>query len=378
MRTRSSIPTALLALFAVALGTACAGSRPAPIRDSELRELVRRQGIKPDAVVVPTRLTEEMKAWLATKVRPTDKTFDRLRRLLEALQDPNQLDLEYEPGYTGTAEEVFATRKFNCLSFSHLFVAMAREIGIDAYYLRVDRIQRYEKEGDLVVVSGHITAGYGNGPDRQILEFDVGPEVNYRSAVPLTDLQALAMYYSNRGAELMREGDNEEAERWVETAVTLDPDYADGWVNLGVARRRIGNLNGAERAYQTAVELDPGNVSAYHNLATLMRLRGDPHAARQILRLLDRRGTRDPFIFLALGDDSLAEGRLYDAERYYRRALRLSRRHPEVRAAMGLWALAAGDLEQARSWLDQARKLDAENDRVISLAARLADTADGI
>ena len=333
-------------------------------------------GFSADEIVVPDRLTPEMVEWMHRRMSGADTMQERLRELLSALEYDKELDLEYEEGFTGTAAEVFESGKFNCLSFSHLFVGMARELGADAYYMRVNDIERYRREGDLVVVSGHVTAGYSHGGELEVLEFTVGPEVDYHKARPIPDITAIAMYYSNRGAELLRERKYEEARTWLATATRLDPSLSDAWINLGVVLRRTGDLDGAEAAYLKAVEAEPDALSAYHNLSGLYRVRGDEDAGREVLRLLDRRDNRNPFIYLALGDDSLALGHVDEAERFFRRALNLSTERAEARAAMGQVALAKGDIRQAREWLAKARRLDTENSRVIDLGRQLEETAD--
>jgi Flp pilus assembly protein TadD len=365
-------------LVFVLLGTASpagAGSRADAARD-ELRKTIRERGLDPDELVYPDELTDEMRAWVRKVVPSAAPETLQVQRLLAALENPNQLGLAYEVGYTGTAAEVFETRKFNCLSFTHTFVALAREVGARVYYLQVPNIERYSKEGDLIFVNRHMTAGFDLGAERMILEFNTGPQTNYRAAFPVSDLQALAMFYSNRGAEYLSTGRGEEAVEWIELAISMDPQMTDAWVNLGVARRRTGDMSGAEAAYKQAVSLDPKALPAYHNLATLMRVRGDQAAAKKMIQMLDRPGNRDPFMFLALGDMSLREGRFEDAKRYFRRAYRLQRKHPETRAGMGLLAFQTGDLEAANEWLDKARKVEPQNPRVLQLARNLGQNPD--
>ena len=325
-----------------------------------------------EELTAPMHLTAEMKAWLHETVGDYGSKIERLRKLLTAIEDPDQLGVEYDPSYTGTAEEAFASRKVNCLSYTHLFVGMARELDVEAYFLSVRELERYARDGDLILVSQHITAGYGAEHERRILEFFVGPEVDYRSAVPIPDLDALALYYSNRGAEHLLGEDNEGARGMLDIAVAIAPGLSDGWINLGVARRRLGDLDGAEQAYLRALQAQPASIPALSNLAGLKRRRGDRDAAAEIMALLGRRRVRNPFVYLALGDASLQHGQLDDARRFFRRALRLDRRNAEAHAAMGSWALAAGDRQRARDWLDRAVLRDADNPRVRRLAGWLA------
>lgn len=376
LRKPATLQHVALAVTALVL-SACASSMPRPVSEEALRQEIRARGLDPDKLVLPNRLTPAMRAWLAERVNRYGSPFETLRDLIYQLQNPSDLDLVYVPGFTGTAEEVFETGKFNCLSFTHLFVAMARELEIEAYYLEVLDVERYRRLDDLVVRSGHITAAYISGPERKVLEFDVGPEADYRKTEPMSDLEAVALYYANRGAELLRERRGKRALEMLEVAVTLAPELAEAWINLGVARRRMADLDGAQQAYERALEVDPDAFSAYLNLTTLYKLRGEEEAARDLLRLLDRRRNRNPFIYLALGDDSLREGRLDDAEHFYRKALSHSDEPAEARAALGLAALASGKRELAARWLDRAQRADPRNPRVTRLAEELQREADG-
>jgi len=351
-----------------------ADAAPAGELPGDLAAEVAARGIDPERIVYPLTLTGPMRAWAKERVAVADDPEVTLRRLLEALLEPGDPGLRYVLNFTGTAREVFEGGEANCLSFTNLFVALARDLGVDAYFLEVEREPRYDQEGDLVVVFEHVTAGYGPPSHRLVLEFALGPPITTARSRRLSDLTAVAMYYSNRGAELLRSGRQEEAREWLETAIALDPGWPTAWLNLGVARRRTGDGAGAEAAYLAAIEADPDHLQAYHNLAALLRRRGERDAAGRLLEVLGRRGDRDPFIHLALGDGSLEAGLLEEARRYYRRALRLAPRVPEVMAAMGLWAHGAGHPRRAERWLRRARRQDpgAGTSRVQLLAARLA------
>ncbi|MFQ5527393.1 MAG: tetratricopeptide repeat protein [Thermoanaerobaculia bacterium] len=319
--------------------------------------------------VEPDRLDRETMDWVHSAVPDNLSQFDRVARILRALQhDKDGPRVRYEEGFTGTAQEAFDTGIVNCLSFSQLVVAMAREVGVEAFYMDVRKFQRFTKDGDLVIVAGHMTAGFDKGPERVILEFSVGPQVNYRDAVKISDETARAYYHSNRGAESLQAGDLVLAAEWLETATRLDPELPDAWVNLGVVLRRQGDIEAAESAYRRAIRLDGEFFPAYQNLAALYRLRGDADSAARMLTLLERRQPTNPFIYLALGDLSLERGDLEDARRFYRRGRRLRRGEPDLLAALGEVALAMGKVEEAERWLAKGQKRGSDNPRVRRLA----------
>ncbi|HEY0783489.1 MAG TPA: tetratricopeptide repeat protein [Thermoanaerobaculia bacterium] len=373
---RGGALTLLAALAALAVtGAGCAGNPYTVMGPEQVAKAARSHGVDPASIVIPYQLTDEMRAWVH-KEAPTTVPFEkRLSLLLNGLLSPSLLKIEYEPRHTGTAREVFETRHANCLAFTSLFVGMAREVGVPVFYLDVEDVQKYEKDGDLVVVSGHVSAGYGDGKDLRIYDFSAAPSPGYRQVRPINDLTAIALFHSNRGAELLRVGRDAEALPWLRTAVALDPELARAWTNYGVAQRRSGDNTGAEASYRKALELDPGMASAYQNLASLLRLRGKNQEADQLLYLSVRSDGRNPFGYLALGDLSLSQGRFDEARRFYRKAMRRYQHHAEPYAAMGQVSLAEGDTASALSWLRKALALDQENPRVKHLKVLLVGSA---
>ncbi len=334
---------------------------------------VESQGLSSAEIVFPDSLTEEMRQWLRESVETGPSPRDTIEELLLAMTGPEGLGLVFAPGHTATAEEVFQSRQANCLAFTHLMVGLSRELGIPTYYVNYELVERFRRSGDLIVVSGHVSAGYGSGPEGYLLEFGDLVNLDRSQARPITDLNALARYYSNRAAELIADGEVEAALGWAETTTRLDPSLVQGWSNLGVALRRSGHLDQAERAYIQATAVDSDYHVAYHNLFALMRLRGDTEAAQEILKLLDRRDNRNPFLYLELGDQSLASKRLDEAGRFYERASKVGGELAETWAARGGWALTSGKVRKARRWLEKAQRIAPDEPRVIELEQRLLE-----
>ena len=363
----------LMGLLALCVG-ACA-SAPAVPTQAELEDRIRAQSLDPAALIMPFQTNDAMRAWLRTAVPPESDPELRLRRLLNEITSPEGLGLGliYERGVTATAAEVFTSRRANCISFTNLFVALARELELPVGFLLVEDIQSYTRDGDLIVGSDHLTAVYREGPQRLILDFTPAAPADYRETTDVDDLTAMALFYSNLGVAELRGGASSSAIELLRTATMLAPDLATAWTNYGVALRRNGDSAGAEAAYRRALEADPETLAAYQNLAALLRRRGEAKEADALLALTNRRDNRNPFSFIDLGDLALAHGRIAEAERFYRRALGIDGDNAEARAAMGQAALAAGRLADARKWLRRARAVDAGNARVQELERKLQD-----
>lgn len=355
----------------LAMAAGCGSGALRTVFDENLRLQISGRGVDPSSLALPHELTPEMRAWARDTASAGGSPEDRLERLLQALLHREGKELKYVSGHTGSAREVWETGRANCLAFTHLYVGMAREVGLPVYYLRVDDLQSFEKDGNLVIVSEHITAAWGSGINRRVLDFSDRPVTPYHAIEPISDLTVVALYYSNRGAERIRAGETRAALSELEIATRLAPDLSDAWVNYGVALRRLGRTAEAEAALRRALELDPRQTSAYQNLAALLQLLGRDAEAAQLLAITDRSQNRNPFSYLALGDLSLAQGRLEEAERFYRRAVRLDPEQAEPLAALGQWALSAGREREARALLKKAERVDPANPRVEDLARRL-------
>jgi Flp pilus assembly protein TadD len=366
------------ALALLAAGAAgCKATTLLPMTNVEIVRAIHTRGLEPASVLVPFDLTPEMRAWVHEAVPDSTPASERLDRLLAELLGGRHMRLEYAAGYTGTAAEVFATHRANCLAFTSLFVGLSREIGMQVYFLDVDDIEKFEKEGDLVVISEHVSAGFGDGPDRRVLDFSANGVARYRRIRRISDLTAIALYHSNRGAETLRAGKTAQALQWMSQAVQLDPALTSAWVNFGVAQRRTGDSTAAEAAYRKALALDPTSVSAYENLASLLRLQGRNAEADKLIAATARISTRNPFTFISLGDYALSHGRIEEARTFYRRAERLSNQRAEPYAALGELSLAAGNREEAERFLRKAAQIDAAEPRVKRLAAHLGEPPAG-
>ena len=365
----------LAVLCVVALCWSCTAQHAAQnISRLQLENLVRSRGVAAPSIVVPYHLSGEMKQWAHDHVpRTLSSDEEKLLHLTQALFDPKNFGLVYDNAHTGTAIEVFETRRANCLAFTHLFVGMAREVSAPVFFLEVRDVETYSKEGDLIVVSDHVAVGYGPEHDVKVIDFGEGRgDQQYRKVSKISDYRAVAMYYSNRGAEYIRKGQGEAALEWLRAAVAIDPNYAASWVNLGVSLRRTGNLDAAEQSYRRALEVDLGSSSAMQNLAAILNSRGEVEEAIDLLSLSDNSSNRNPYTYLTLGDLSLKHGRTEAAGRYYRKALRRREENAEPLAAMGLWELSQGGHRKARRLLKKAENIDPSSGRVALLRLRLA------
>lgn len=83
------------------------------------------------------------------------------------------------------------------------------------------------------------------------------------------DMSKQAVEYRLKGYQAQKSGDIENAVKYYQKAVALNPNYAIAYNDLGVVYEGKGWLDKAEWAYLKALQIDPNYVDVYSNLALL-------------------------------------------------------------------------------------------------------------
>jgi tetratricopeptide (TPR) repeat protein len=228
---------------------------------------------------------------------------DRLERVVDLLADPGAYGLRYEWAITRTAREALEYGGGNCLSLSSVLIGVARGLGMRAYYAETQEIDAdWRSDIDLSVAAGHIAVVIPTSRGRAYVDFS-GTLSASRRFRPISDLEALAHYYNNRGYEMlhlaMRAGEEppwSAALAEFELAARIAPGFAEAWNNVGLARRRLGQHDEAERAYRRALELEEDLLSAHLNLAALYVADGAVDSAMERLEAAHRLAPHHPGI----------------------------------------------------------------------------------
>lgn len=101
--------------------------------------------------------------------------------------------------------------------------------------------------------------------------------------------------YTNWGSLRQEQGDPIGATALFQQAVAIDPTFAIGQFNLGLALKATGDLAGAIAHYQQAIALNPGYADAYQNLGVVLlkigRVREGVEAFQQAIALHTQHGS---------------------------------------------------------------------------------------
>ncbi len=366
-RTAALRGAGILPALALTLA-ACTGYVPFDGSQALAPEFERRLGPAwQREIVVPFAVDDELRSAVEDRVSPAGSETRRRDAVLDFIF--GWVDLEYALTPTHTAAQTFASARGNCLSFVNLFVAVGRERRLNPFFVEVEDYQRWNYQDGVVVSRGHIVAGmYVDG---ELATYDFLPyrPKSYRDFRPITDLAATGHYYNNLGAEALMNGDLDAAERWLEIAVRLTPDFDKAINNYGIVLLRRNRRGDAVRAYEKGLELHPANVPLLTNLVRAYQLQGRNDRAGELLDVLEGLNRASPFFYVYRGDAALAAGDSATALDYMRRALRTDPDIPEVHVGLARVYLATGKVREAKHHIGRALRLDATHAEARKYAA---------
>ena len=304
----------------------------------------------------PLALTPEMVAVLdkldKNVVRDTDPR-KQLHALLDVLFDSSDLGFKYSSA-THTAAEAFERQHGDCLSFTNMFIGMARHLGWDVRFREVETVPVWEQRGGVFTVSLHVNAAVNMGSRQFVV--DLSPELQDAgmAGTIVSDERGLAHFYNNRAMERLVRGDFEGASAHLDRALELEPDAPFLWTNLGVLRSRAANLEGAEHAYLKALELDSDHLPAMSNLESVYRRLHEPERAEHYRQQARRFREQNPYYHYHLGRRASTSGDLQEALKRYKQSVKLKPEEHRFQFALAQVFTRLGEADRALHHLKKA------------------------
>ena len=307
-------------------------------------------------------MDDDMQEFSRRWVAKTPNKLSRLRRLLRAMQKGNLLNIDYFSDKTYTASQTFYYRQGNCLSFTNLFVALARNADLDVQYQMVEIPPVWTLENDFVLLTRHINVLVDMGSQgERVIDFnETRYQANYPT-FPIRDSYAFALYYNNLGAVALQNKDHPRAFAYFKKAIQTDSSMAQSWSNLGALYSRLGHFDYAESAYHQALAQPRREKVALSNLVRLYRHINQPQLARHYEKLARSFRDKNPYYHHHLAQETLEVGKISAAFEHLQRAIEL---RPEEHIFYNLQAdlfLREGKTAAALKALKQARFYSTES-----------------
>ncbi|MEE8058271.1 MAG: tetratricopeptide repeat protein [Pseudomonadales bacterium] len=307
-------------------------------------------------------LDEDMRRFAQRWAGPYRGKERRLQELVHALISPGLLGIRYDETAILTAREVFDVRRANCLSFSGLFVAMARDQGLPAYFQEVDTPYQWDqlREG-VIILYRHVNVVVPLKSGEQIVDMQLN---RYKPTYPrrrISDQRALSLFYNNIAAQNLFQENYSSAFEALHKGIQIDPQVAINWSNLGFLFGRVGDSQRAEISYRQALAVKPNNPSAMNNLANIYEKKGESNLARQLFAASRRHRLRNPYYRYALAQKAYREADYLEALDLILNAINLKDKEPLFYRLLAKVYAAKGEGVLERQSLDKAAVL-AENE----------------
>jgi Flp pilus assembly protein TadD len=303
-------------------------------------------------------VSPEMRAFIDKHVDLQGGDALKLHQLLYAIMDTRTFGVAYDDK-THTAAETFRLRKGNCLSFSNMFVAMARDVGLSAHFQEVDIPPDWTLDRDTYVLNQHVNVRVDlSRAGAKIVDFNIGDLKSSYEMQEISDQQALAHYFNNIGVEHMLAGDTAGALACFRRAIVdYDRDFSPAWTNLGTLYLRAGDAVRAEAAYLRALKADDADLVAMSNLARLYDREGDPERAAAYRKRVARHRWLNPYYRFELARRAYEAGHFNEAISHLKYAIRERPKEDEFCHLLALVYLRDGNGRAARHWLTRAQEV---------------------
>jgi len=281
----------------------------------------------------------------------------RLEQVLHFMLDADALAIAYDQGATYSVAQTYAERRANCLSFTLLFLALAREAGLDVRPQEIEDTLAWHQEQNTIFRNNHINAGVRVDGHSYTVDTSGDTLIAGDRPVAMSGQRLLAHYYNNLAMDQLAQDDVPAGQALMDAALSADATYAPLWSNAGVLLLRQGDIAGAQRAYRRALSIDPEEDGALFNMISLSRRLGDARSEAEFRRRLDRVQQKDPLHHFMQAMDYERNGEYTEAIRHYRRAIRLHAGEHRFYSALARVYLKAGNARGAGRALKRAQAL---------------------
>tara|TARA_R110000822_G_scaffold67770_5_gene164969 strand:+ start:118989 stop:120116 length:1128 start_codon:yes stop_codon:yes gene_type:complete len=310
-------------------------------------------------------LSEDMQQMVKSISSERD-TRKKTNKLLRTFFSPDKINLAYQSGANVIAAQAFKDKTANCLSLTIMAYAIAKAAKLDVAFQRVDIPEYWVRNGNVNMLTGHINLTVFEGPlpqklvfwERSEIEIDFDPFV-FKKSFPKHKINkntVLAMFYNNKGANAMINGNYLSAYAYFKAAIDTDSLFSPAWGNLGILYRFKGFQQPAINTYRYAIKLNRDNLTAMSNLSLLLHINGKYDEAKQLDSQIMRKRANNPYYYALLGDERLHQGNYSEAINHYKKAIKLDDNIHEFYFGLAKTYFMLDEITKAESYIKKAMR----------------------
>ncbi len=367
----NSLRKICIVMLAVLLGAGCSSAPRPASRPSVDDQTLLAGEVFPGAASQPIPSAEDVFGLSTDMGRFLDanvggKTDERtFVQLIDAMETFGIRQLIYDND-TLTASRTFEERRGNCLSFTNMFLVMARHVGLRAKFQEVSISPEWIKQGEMQVLRRHVNVyvrltGKGKSMDRKgdrVVDFDDegGPQASMETII--SDNRALAHFYNNWAVDSLEVGNTDLAFAYARKAIIDgDENFSPAWGLIGVLYRRAERLDLAEAAQLRALQAEPDDTVAMSNLERLYASQGRDELAEYYRDQVLGHRLRNPYFRMEKAREAYQAGDYPGAVAHLRKAISMKNDESEFYFLLRDSYYQMGDILRARKYHAKAHKV---------------------
>ena len=291
-------------------------------------------------------------------------------------------------GQTYTASEAMLNSSGNCMSLAILTTAFSRLVGVEIDYRKMNSLPIYEKHGNVLLSSSHVQSLLYDPSFiaeentyyiyRPAIIIDYFPQDSNIRSKTVNPNEFLAMYYVNKAAELYIKEEFDNAFAYAKHAYHLDVNNVSSLNLLALLHKKKGDIKSAERLYLAAMASNDVNISVLDNYVTLLKQQGRLRDAKKVKSQIENIYDPNPYHWLEKAQLASYNKEYSDAERYYRKVIKLA---PYVKQAylelheiylvQGKVQYAISILEASLPWVHEPKQKQKYKKQLYQLSAAI-------
>ena len=291
-------------------------------------------------------------------------------------------------GQTYTASEAMLNSSGNCMSLAILTTAFSRLVGVEIDYRKMNSLPVYEKHGNVLLSSRHVQSLLYDPSFiaeentyyiyRPAIIIDYFPQDSNIRSKTVNPNEFLAMYYVNKAAELYIKEEFDNAFAYAKHAYHLDVNNVSSLNLLALLHKKKGDIKSAERLYLAAMASNDVNISVLDNYVTLLKQQGRFRDAKKVKSQIENIYDPNPYHWLEKAQLASYNKEYSDAERYYRKVIKLA---PYVKQAylelheiylvQGKVQYAISILEASLPWVHEPKQKQKYKKQLYQLSAAI-------
>ncbi|GAA0859566.1 hypothetical protein [Aliiglaciecola litoralis] len=308
---------------------------------------------------------EQQQHFLNYYYAPENQTVAEHKRLFNYLESILS-GFDYR-GDTLIARNALEDQNGNCMSLAIVTSALAKLVGLDVRYQRVNSAPIYQRFNNVMTLSSHVRTHLyqpkiPSAPNeivivRAKLVIDYFPENTNVSGDFIEAHDFLSMYYQNMAGDAMVKNDHATAYANLSAAMKIDPNNSETLNTLAVLHKSRGAQQVAERIYQYALAENASSVNLLSNYAILLEEQGRTKEWQALQDRLTEVEDDNPYRWYDVANRQFSKQNFAIALKYYKRSIEVAPYLHEGYFGLAKTYYQIGMLEQAADMMKKASEL---------------------